>query len=243
MRSITVALPTIVLVVVWAAGTSYSASIINFEAFGPSNSAPTEGDLIASVRRKGVTISFSTESPSGEVFTPIIAEFGEPRFGFQSTLGDDTPRNPSGSNFLAGGTYSLTDGLRQTHDYIINFSTPVANLSLDLYDYRGDGPHAEANLGTDSVELQVFNVAGAQIGSDSFVLPTTRPIDGNVVNLGVNAVGISSARLHFDGIEGGTAIDNVRFVVPEPAGLGLAVVGLIGLLGLGRRERLGNHLA
>ena len=37
--------------------------------------------------------------------------------------------------------------------------------------------------------------------------------------------------------EGGTAIDNIRFVVPEPAGLGLAAAGLIGLFGIGRRQR------
>jgi hypothetical protein len=237
MRYNIVALSTMLFVAVCATGTSHGESIITFEGFGPSNSPAAEGTSITSVRRQGVTISFSTESPSGEVFTPFIAELGDPRVAFGSTLGDDTPSNPSGSTYLAGGTYSLTDGLRKTDDYIINFSAPVANLSLDLYDYRGDGPPAAANLGTDSVELQVFDMAGVQIGSDNFVLPTTRPIDGNVVNLGVSGEGISSARLHFDGIDGGTSIDNIRFVVPEPAGLGLAVIGLIGLLGLGRCER------
>ena len=236
MRNHAFAFFTSLFVVVGAGGTSYGqSSIITFEGFGPTNSAPSEDDLVASVRRKGVTVSFSTESPSGEVSTPFIAKIGEPRVAFQSALGGDTPVNPSGSVYMAAGTYSLTDGLRQTHDYIINFSAPVANLSLDLFDYRGDG--GPANLGVDNVELQVFNTAGAQIGSDTFVLPDPRPIDGNVVNLGVSTEGISSARLHFNGIEGGTAIDNIRFVVPEPAGLGLATIGLIGLLGRSRRQR------
>jgi hypothetical protein len=236
MRHNITAIFTVLAVAVCVAGTSHGASIINFERFGSDNLPPEEGDLVASVRRQGVTISFSTESPAGEVFTPFIAEVADPRVAFQSILDDDLPVNDNGTMYSAGGSYSLTDGLRRTDDYIINFSAPVGNLSLDLYDYRGDGPHASANLGSDNVELQVFNTAGTQIGSDTFVLPTTRPIDGNVVALGVDTLGISSARLHFTGIEGGTAIDNIRFVVPEPSGLGLTVVGLLGLCGLGRRR-------
>ncbi len=237
MRHNTLALFTILFVVGCVTGSSYGQLIINFEGFGPGSLPADEGDLISSVRRQGVTVNFSTESPTGEVFTPFITEIASPRVAFQSVIDDDAPVNANGTLYKAGGSYSLTDGLRETYDYILDFSAPVANLSLDLYDYRGDGPHAAANLGSDNVQLQVFNTAGVQIGSDTFVLPTTRPIDGNVVNLGVNTLGISSARLHFTGIEGGTAIDNIRFVVPEPAGLGLAAAGLIGLFGLGRRQR------
>lgn len=231
MRYNTVAVSTILFIVVCATGTTYGASaIINFEGFG------NEGDPISSIEMSGVTVNFSTESPSGDVFTPFLAEVGEPRVGFLSVPMDETPRNADGSVYTGAGRFMLTDGLRHTYDYIMDFSMPVENLTLELFDYRGDGPHVSANLGSDNVVLQVFDMAGVQIGSDTFVLPTTRPIEGNVVKLGVSVAGIKSARLHFNGIEGGTAIDNIGFV-PEPAGLGLAGFGLIGLLGLGRRKR------
>ena len=225
-----------ITLLVGCASSTFGA-IVTFEGFGPENAAAPEGATIESVRKEGVELSFSAEDPdTGAVITPFIAQVGAPRVGFQSTLGEDTPMVAGGGSYAAGGSYSLTDGLRRTYDYIFDFSQPVANFSLDLYDYRGDGPHAAGNLGSDNVELQVFNSSGAQIGSDTFVLPSVRPIEGNVVNLGVNVIGISSARLHFNGTEGGTAIDNVRFVVPEPAGLGLASLAFLGVLvGLGRR--------
>ncbi len=234
MRNNTVALSTILFVIVCAAGTTYGIpATINFENFG------NEGDLVSSINVPGgLTVDFSTESPAGDASLPLIGEFGVPRVGFQTGPVDETARNADRSIYTDGGRFFLTDGLRRTYDYIMDFSIPVENLSLDLYDYRGDGPHVSANLGVDSVELQVFDMAGTQIGSDSYTLPTTRPIDGNVLNLGVSVAGIKSARLHFNGIEGGTGIDNLVFeFVPEPSGLGLLSLGLIGLLGLGRRER------
>ena len=237
MRYNTVAISTILFVVVCAAGTTYGASaIINFENFG------NEGDPVSSINVGGLTVEFDTESTTGvgNNTLPFIGEVGEPRVGFQSSsMGlDETPRNADGSLYTEGGRFHLTDGLRQTHDYLMEFSIPVENLSLDLYDYRGDGPHVDANFVTDRVALEVFDVFGDLIDQDIHVLSEIRPIDGNVVTLGVSVSGIKSARLKFLGIEGGTAIDNIAFgIVPEPAGLGLAGFGLIGLLGLGRRER------
>lgn len=219
-----------IMVIVCAISTADGA-LIDFEGVGP------QGTLVDSLFVDGLQVNFNTESPSGNKTLPFIAEIGAPRVGFQSLIGEETPLNADRSEYTEGGRFNLTDGLRQTHDYLIDFSMPVNNLRLDLYDYRGDGPHVSAKLGVDNVELQVFNASGAQIGSDTFVLPTTRPIEGNVLHLGVNVGGIASARLHFNGIEGGTSIDNIAFeFIPEPTGWGLAGIGLLGL-GLCRRKR------
>ena len=237
MRYNTVAVSTILFVVVIATSTTYGASaIINFEGFG------NEGDPVSSINVDGLTVTFDTESTTGVGGNslPFIGEIGEPRVGFQSTAGalEETPRNADGSLYTEGGSFHLTDGLRQTHDYLMEFSIPVENLSLDLYDYRGDGPHVAFDPETDRVALKVFDVSGDLIDQDIQVLSEIRPIDGNVVNLGVSVSGIKSARLEFFGIEGGTAIDNIAFeFVREPSGLGLAGFCLIGLLGLRRRER------
>ncbi len=235
MSNNTVAVSTILFLVVCATGTTYGGSVlINFEGFG------NEGDPVSSIDVGGLTVEFDTERTTGlgDNSLPFIGEIGAPRVGFQSAPSDEMPKNADGTIYTEGGRFHLTDGLRQTHDYLMDFSLPVANLSLDLYDYRGDGPHVKADLVVDNVALVVFDSDGVEIASTTYALPEIREIDGNVVTLGVSANGIRSARLVFTGTEGGTAIDNIAFeFVPEPAGLSLAGFGLMGLLGLVRRGR------
>lgn len=216
------------LTVSFIASSAFAGSaVINFEGLG------SEGDPVASMSLPGVTVMFLTEDDAGTQYVPTLAEVGAPRVGFQSTVGDDTPR---GGN---GGRFSLTDGIRRTRDYIIMFSQPIEGLSLDLYDFRADGPHILGTPGSDTVSLDLFDAADVLVGSDSYTVPSIRPADGNVVTLGNASVsGIRKARLVFNTIEGGTAIDNIMFtVVPEPSSLGLVTFGFVGLLGMRRRRR------
>lgn len=235
-KNIIVVLATLAVAFV-ASVASAAPARINFEGFGPANAPGTEGDPVASVMKQGVQVSFLTEDSAGNQFVPVLAQVGSPRLGFQSTLGDDTPLNDDGTFYAAGGQFSLTDEIRQTRDYIINFSTPIANLSLDLYDFRADGPHAGGNPGSDTVTLELYNSAGSVIGTDSYTIPNPRPVEGNVVNLGSSINQVASARIVFSSLEGGTAIDNIMFTVPEPSSMGLASFGLVGLLGMRRRRR------
>lgn len=212
---------------------------IDFEGFGPSNAPLTEGTQLSVVTEQGVSVLFETVDTAGNVFTPFIAQAGGQRVAFQSMLLEDTPLNADGTVYAAGGNYSLTDGLRQTHDYHISFSQAVENISIDLYDFRGDGPHATAQLGSDTVAFRAYDAVGNLIGSDLYTLGTSRPIEGNVVNLAVNGTGIHSAVVDFLAIEGGTAIDNLRFdvaTVPEPTSESVLLGGLL-CFALCRRRR------
>ena len=228
----------ITLIALLAVSTSCYAKI-DFEGFGPLNSPLEEGEFIAVLRDQGVDVTFKTYDQFGNESAPFIVRAGEPRVGFQSDLFEDTPVNADGTPYAAGGDYSLTDGLLRTHDYALEFSRNVANLSLDVYDFRGDGTPDLANLGVDSLRLNVFDRAGNMIAFDEYVLPADQPVDGNVVQLSVRANNIASARVDFSSIEGGTAIDNIQFTVPEPTSLGLASFGVVGFLGRRKKRRRG----
>ncbi len=211
-------------------------SMIDFENFGPANTPLPEGTPLSSVLHSGITVTFSTEDAFG-TGTPIIAEIGGPRVAFQSSIGTDTPENSSGDEYLAGGRYSLTDGIANTQDYIIEFSAPVENFSLDLYDFRADGPHSEGTPGSDTVVLEAYDALDNLLFADPYTVPDPRPTDGDVVNLGAPVSGIRRVVLNFSTIEGGTAIDNIRFTaVPEPSTMTIASIGLA-LIGLRRRRR------
>ena len=227
--------PLIFLGMALVGNAAVSAATIDFEGFGPTNAPLTEGTPLVAASDQGVTVQFETIDDSGGLHTPFIAQTGGDRVAFQSVLSDDTPVLDDGSRYLLGGSFSLTDGIRQTHDYKLTFSQPVENLSLDIYDFRGDGPHLLANLGSDFLTLRTYDEVGNPLGSDSFTLGQTRPIDGNVLTLSVAETGIHSALIDFSSIEGGTAIDNIRFtpvVVPEPSSIGLLLwVCLIAMRG------------
>ncbi len=211
-------------------------SMIDFENFGPANTPLPEGTPLSSILRSGITVTFSTEDAFG-TGTPIIAEIGGARVAFQSSIGDDTPKNSSGGDYLAGGSFSLTDGITKTRDYIIEFSAPVEDFSLDLYDFRADGPHAEGTPGSDTVVLEAYDALDNLLFADPYTVPGSRPTDGDVVNLGAPVSGIRRVVLNFSTIEGGTAIDNIRFTaVPEPSTMTIASIG-IALFGLRRRRR------
>lgn len=225
-----------------AAGTGPQMAYVDFESLG---AALGEGGSVTSTTAGGVTVNFSTEDGNG-IYTPIIAQAGvaTSRVGFQSVLGDDTPVDAAGNIYAAGGDYSLTDGIRITRDYVFDFSSPVINFSLDLYDFRADGTYQVGVPGSDTVDLLAYDAAGNVLGSTAYVVSDPRPIDGNVVTLAIGDLGnISQVRLDFSTIEGGTSVDNLSFLVPEsvtavpePQSIGLFAMALAGLFLRHRRQ-------
>jgi len=225
-----------------------AAAIIDFEAFEAFGNPPLpmpEGTLISSVKREGVIVTFTTRDDTG-TYIPTLTKVGAPFVAFRSPLpfDDDTPVDSAGDRYLQGGDFSLTDGTRVTRDYIIEFSSPVENLSLDLYDFNSDGPRRLGDPGVDAITFEAYDALGYLLASIPVTSPNPR-VDGNVMQLAMNFGNISKAVLDFGSlVERGTAIDNIQFTpfnipeasLPEPAGLTLAGLSLFGLV-LRRRRR------
>jgi hypothetical protein len=189
-------------------------------------------------------VTFSTSGGSA-----FLAQVGGLTTAFAS---QDTPQDQtiSGQFFLT----DESDGPAAAYDYFLRFTFPVLDLSLSLYDYRGDsgggGPGATATLSAFADYAMTMLV-----GTDLFIVPSPPPGKGNTANLAVTnpSTSILAAALTFShqqpgksGHDMGTGIDNIRFdtasgpipqPVPEPGTLILLGSGLAGLRFVGRRKK------
>ncbi len=201
-----------------------NAAVINFE------SGFVDLQPVGTVNTPGNQTTFSVTGGG----PAIIAQVGNPTTAFV----------PNDNVIPAAqvGNFFLTDeraGPNLMLDYFMSFANPIANLALDLLDFRGDG-----GPNTDTATLTVYSDANFTnaVGSDSFTLPGNiiNP-DGNIINLSVlfPSAPIRSASLTFALGDVGTGIDNITFqnAVPEPTSLAVwAVLGLVGA-GVYRRQR------
>jgi len=228
MRNINI-IASIVVLAVLATSATAQVVTIDFESTGLS-----EGDSIGPIMDSGVTVTLTSENQPGSNIKPLIlAEAGNADIvAFQNVtaVGHDSPDGGA----AVGGRYNATDGIGSTRDYIISFSRPVSNVTFDLYDFRGDGPHTDGDVG-DTVSMSVNNGVLVPLYS----LDGTEP-DGNVIPVLVPGGGISSIRVDFDvatyGRDGGTSIDNLMFTVPEPSTATLGLLAVVSMLGLARRR-------
>jgi len=155
-----------------------------------------------------------------------VAQVGAPQTAFAP---DDTPTggNP-GELFLSDNS----DG----PDYFIQFiDSAVSSVSLDLYDFRGDGGASAGDTATLTVYSDALTTA---VGSTSYTIPSPLPPDGNTVTLSISTASapIKWAALTFSTRDAGTGIDNVTFWnVPEPASFGSALAGSALFVGMIRR--------
>ena len=115
------------------------------------------------------TVTFGVGPSTGSTGPGFIAMSGLPITAYAP--GDAIPGPPVVGFFLTDETM----GPNLIKDYFISFAVPTTNLSLDLYDYRGDGG---AGVGA-TATLDVFDARGINIGSTSFTVPAGAIPDPN----------------------------------------------------------------
>ncbi len=199
------------------------ADVIDFEpglvVVGAANS-PVDLQPVGTVVVSGPTntVTFAVGSCGEETGTAFIATPGAPITAY---LPDD--QFPVAAS---GGTFFLTDeinGPSAILDYCISFATPVNNLSLDLYDYRGDGGSRVGGIATLTVFSDAFVTT---VDSVEFTISGVES-DPNFETLSIPSpnVLISSAVLSFDSPDKGTGIDNITFTIDDPVAVPVSSSG------------------
>ena len=170
------------------------ADTIDFEA------GFTDGDSVGTIVTATNSVDFGVGPITGPTGNGIIAQAGAPSTAYVPN--DAIPAAASGGEFF------LTDGFGNSEEYFIDFSVPVANLSVDLYDYRGDGGSAVGDTAT----LDVFDDMGNNVGTTSLIIQAGEP-DPSVKTLSIPAPTgiIKSAILSTSANDIGTGIDNIVF--------------------------------
>jgi len=205
------------------------ADLIDFESGGYA-----ESDSVGTIITATNQVSFyQSKNSAGGVFKSNIAEVGgSTQYAFRSMIGGETLFDtPSGGN---PGSYFLTDINVQANaeNYFIQFSSPVADISLDLYDFDN---------GTGSAVLTAYSGA-IWTGSVGTYTVSSPPGDGSVVSLFISnpSSDILSASLTWinGSIDDETGIDNISFnTVPIPGAIWLLGSGLLGLVAIRRRKK------
>ena len=203
-------------------------------AFAPTHVIDFEGtcsstvDAAIDVGTNEVTLQVGTAL--GTAVNGFSVTVGNPREAFlvnPSVQPDDTPFESGGQYFAAGDCFYSDDvsGFANGFNFYISFANPVANLSLDLYDYSDDGnfPGGNPNLSCagmnircvgDVATLEVFSdlAQSNSVGSATYTV-TDNDVDGQRAFLEVNdpSGAILSASVTFSNPDRGTGIDNITF--------------------------------
>jgi hypothetical protein len=147
---------------------------------------------------------------------------------------NDTPNGWSSSNTLGLGLQGLTDesnGPFFALNYYMSFDQVIYDLTATLIDYRENAATVTLNLFANA------SFGGGIVGS--FSLTPTGVIPNGVINtLFASApTGARSASISFSALtDTGTALDNVRVSVPEPAPMAMFAFGGL-LMAASRRKR------
>ena len=186
----------------WATLIDFESGFVDLQSVGVVN---TGDNVVTFSHPNNSSLDLAIAKVGGDPVTGLGTSFTS------ASLPPDTPLDTlvSGDFFLDGASVG----------YIIDFANPVTSLSLDLYDFRGDG-HPNFPIFGNVATLELFADAGRtlSLGTDSFTVPNSLLPDANIVSLAVFSTGPAiAASLLFATSDGGTGIDNIEFnTVPEP---------------------------
>ena len=179
---------------------------------------------------------FVVDDLLNDVARPILVEEGL-QMGVQAAFTpEDTPFGEvpgNGNDWMLGNGEGVSD-----HYGFVFTGSPVKNLSIDVIDFRSDGPVSEGTPGSDSVSLRTFDDSLSEYPTVSWLVPDPRPEDGNIVTLSSIEDDVWRAIVFSNPyrVDAGTALDNLTFtVIPEPGAGSLIGIALV-LFGFIRRK-------
>jgi hypothetical protein len=197
-------------------------SNIAYTGLREANSGPTSATF-----KCGITASISTNCY-------VFAYGGNSSATERAFQTNDTPLGWSTGNTVGLGRQGLTDesnGPLLSFNYYMSFDQVIYDLQASLIDYR-------SIFGTAVLELFAnANFGGGVVGSASLTGSLSNP-NGVVSQLFASSpTGAQSAAIRFTGLPDlGTALDNVRVSVPEPASMAMLSLGGL-MIAAGRRKR------
>ncbi|MEM8680604.1 MAG: PEP-CTERM sorting domain-containing protein [Planctomycetota bacterium] len=240
MRTINTKVLSLLVVFTFAAN-AFSEVTIDFEGLGAERDNVTSLFVTDPDTGYSTTVEFflfqDTTFPIATTGRPMLVEEGG--VDHNDIAGFAPGDTPFGETLGNGNDWMLGNGQGNADNFLFIFTgNQVADLSIEVIDFRADGPFSGGTPGSDTAYLRTFDEMNNAFPVSLFTVTDPRPVDGVINTLSSGANRISLAMVQFDPttVDAGVVVDNLTFtVVPEPGAGSLFAVAL-GLIGFLRRK-------